>query len=230
MKNTPDLASVAALIADPSRAAMLSALLGGYALPASELARHAQITAQTASTHLAKMVSGDLLSVKQTGRHRYYSLRSKEVAQVLETLALIAPAQRIHSLKHSLQMQAICHARTCYDHLAGTLGVRLTEAMIEREMIAFGGEAFEVTASGIEWFTAVGIDCAVLHNKRRAFASMCVDWSERKPHLAGSLGAAFANYLLVQKWITRVNDSRAVKVTSVGWKMFQEEFGISELG
>src|SRR4051794_30879174 len=135
MAGTPDFAAVAALIADPSRAAMLSALLGGHALPASELARYARITPQTASTHLAKLVSGGLLSVTRTGRHRYYSLTSRDVAQALESLAVIAPAPRLRSLNESLEVQAIRRARTCYDHLAGTLGVALTQALIDRQHI-----------------------------------------------------------------------------------------------
>lgn len=227
MSATPDLAAVAALIADPSRAAMLSVLLGGHALPAGELAQCAKISPQTASTHLAKLVSGGLLSVTQTGRHRYYYLSSKEVAQALESLSVIAPAPRVRSLNQGLEAQAIRHARTCYDHLAGKLGVSLTQALLDRQIVQQYGEAFEVTADGMVWFTKLGIDCAALQKQRRAFAVICIDWSERKPHLAGALGAAMAHQMFQMKWIIRVDTSRAVKVTDLGRRMFGQELGLT---
>src|SRR3954453_13192686 len=180
MRATPDLAAVAALIGDPSRAAMLSALLGGYALPAGELARHARISAQTASAHLARLVAAGMLSVTPAGRHRYYALKGKEVAQALEALALIAPTQRPRSLTQSLEAQALCHARTCYDHLAGTLGVALTQGLIERGVIEGRQDTFEVTACGAEWLAQRGLNCAELAGSQRLFAPGCIDWRERK--------------------------------------------------
>jgi DNA-binding transcriptional ArsR family regulator len=226
MNTYPNVAAVATLIADPARASMLSALLGDIALPAGELARLAKITRQTASTHLAKLVDGKLLSVTRLGRHRYFRLRDKNVAQVLESLALIAPASPTHSLNDSLERKAIQRARTCYDHLAGVLGVTLTEAFIHNGLIEPHSEVYEVTRAGETWFHSFGIDCLGLQQKRRAFARSCLDWSERKPHIAGALGAAVLERLFARKWILRVRDSRMVKVTDLGRYHFQIEFGV----
>lgn len=226
MNAYPDLAAVASLIADPARASMLSALLGDIALPAGELARLAKITPQTASAHLAKLVEGNLLSVTALGRHRYFRLRDKKVAQVLESLALIAGPARVASLNDSLQRNAIQRARTCYDHLAGELGVGLTQAFIDNGFIVYHGEAYEVTPLGETRLNSFGIDCLELQQKRRAFARSCLDWSERKPHMAGTLGAAILRRLLELKWILRVRSSRIVKVTDLGRRQLQNEFGL----
>lgn len=226
MTTNPDFASVAALIADPSRAAMLSMLLGGYLLPASELARHAHISPQTASAHLAKLVNGGLLCVTKSGRHRYYYLSGPEVAQALEALALIAPMQRTRSLRQGLETQALHFARTCYDHLAGTLGVMVTQALVDRQIVEQCGESFEVTVEGTVWFSQFGINTLELQQRRRRFAVTCVDWSERKPHLAGSLGTAIVDRMLDLKWIVRSEESRAVKITACGYQMLEQELGI----
>jgi DNA-binding transcriptional ArsR family regulator len=226
MTTYPDLASVASLIAEPARASMLSALLGDIALPAGELARLAKVTPQTASAHLAKLVEGNLLSVTALGRHRYFRLRDKNVAQVLEALALIARPARVDSLNDSLQRSAIQRARTCYDHLAGVLGVELTQAMMNNGYIQYHGEAYEVTPPGETWFSSFGVDCSELQQKRRTFARSCLDWSERKPHMAGALGAAILHRMLELKWILRVRGSRTVKVTDLGCQQLQNEFGL----
>jgi DNA-binding transcriptional ArsR family regulator len=229
MSNYPDLAAVASLIADPARASMLSALLGNIALPAGELARLARITPQTASAHLAKLVEGNLLSVTALGRHRYFRLRDRSVAQALESLALLAAPARVTSLNDSLERKAIHRARTCYDHLAGALGVGLTQALMDSGFVEDHGDAYEVTRAGETWFHSFGIDCSELQQKRRAFARFarsCLDWSERKPHLAGALGAAVLRRLLDLKWLLRVRGSRAVKVTDLGRQQLQSEFGL----
>ena len=226
MSNYPDLAAVASLIADPARASMLSALLGDNALPAGELARLARITPQTANTHLAKLVKGNLLSVTALGRHRYFRLRDQNVAQALESLALLAGPARVTSLNDSLERKAIHRARTCYDHLAGALGVGLTQALMDHGFVEYHGDAYEVTQAGKTWFHSFGIDCSELQQKRRAFVKSCLDWSERKPHLAGALGAAVLRRLLELKWLLRVRGSRAVKVTDLGRQQLQSEFGL----
>lgn len=226
MNTYPNVAAVATLIADPARAGMLSALLGDIALPAGELARLAKITPQTASTHLAKLVKGNLLSVTTLGRHRYFRLRDKNVAQVLESLALIASASPTNSLNDSLARKSIQRARTCYDHLAGALGVGLTAAFIDNGFIEHHGEVYEVTRAGENWFHSFGIDCPQLQQKRRAFARSCLDWSERKPHIAGALGAAVLERLFGLRWILHVRGSRAVKVTDLGRHHFKNEFGL----
>jgi DNA-binding transcriptional ArsR family regulator len=193
---TPDLATVAALIADPSRATMLTALLGGSALPAGELARQAKISPQTASTHLAKLVEGGLLRVRTNGRHRYFYLANPQVAHALETLALIAPPTKVRTLKHSLEGEAVRQARTCYNHLAGTLGVNLTQAFTTKGFLVFHEEMYEVSDIGSNWFNNLGIECKAATMKQASFAKVCLDWSERKPHLAGVLGSAVARRLL----------------------------------
>jgi hypothetical protein len=152
-------------------------------------------------------------------------LRDKNVAQVLESLALIAPSSPTNSLNDSLQRKAIQRARTCYDHLAGVLGVALTEAFIANGFIEHHGEVYEVTGAGENSFHSLGIDCLQLQQKRRVFAQSCLDWSERKPHIAGALGAAVLERLLALKWILRVRGARTVKVTDLGRHHFKNEFG-----
>jgi DNA-binding transcriptional ArsR family regulator len=226
MNVNPDMAAIAALIADPTRAAMLSALMGDVALPAGELARLAGVTPQTASAHLSKLVQGHLVRVTNMGRHRYFRLSSKDVAQALESLALIAPPAHLHSLNDTLEKKAVYRARTCYDHLAGELGVGLTQALIDKGFILPQDEIFEVTSVGKSWFNTFGIDCFQLQGKRRAFAQACIDWSERRPHLAGALGAAILQRSFELKWIARVSGSRAVRITEAGRDHFKNEFDL----
>ena len=216
IQTNPDLAAVAALIADPSRAAMLSALLGGEALPAGELARAARVSPQTAAAHLAKLVRGGLLVVTTQGRHRYFRLSGPPVARMLESMALVAPAGRVRSLRHSLENRALRRARTCYDHLAGALGVAITQALVERDWILEHVEAYEVTGPGTGWFQALGVDCDGLQQGRRKFAPRCLDWSERRPHIAGALGAALARRMLALGLIARLDSTRALTVTPAG--------------
>jgi DNA-binding transcriptional ArsR family regulator len=216
MRADPDLASVAGLIGDPSRAAMLAALLGGLSLPAGELARCAGISPQTASGHLARLVDGGLLRATTRGRHRYYQLHSPEVGRALEALAAIAPRARIRSLNESEAGRALRFARTCYDHLAGALGVALTQRLVERELLAEAGESYLVTAAGEDWLAGWGIDLGRLRQGRRAFARPCLDWSQRRPHLAGALGAAITGSLFERGWIAPSASSRAVRLTEAG--------------
>ena len=227
MNTTPDLAAIAALIGDPSRAAMLSALLGGYALPAGELARHARISPQTASAHLARLVAAGMLSVTPSGRRRYYSLSGKDVALALEALALIAPARRARTLGQSLEAEALCRARTCYDHLAGALGVAFTQGLIDQGLIERHQDTFAVTTSGAEWLARRGVDCADLIRSRRLFAPVCIDWSERKPHIAGALGAALARYMFQSKFIMHSDKTRAVRITETGYAMLDQDLHVT---
>jgi DNA-binding transcriptional ArsR family regulator len=226
MSAIPDLATVAALIADPSRAAMLSALLGGVALPAGELAHRARISPQTASAHLARLVAGGLLSVTTAGRHHYFRLSNAHVAQALESIALIAPARPVRSLNEGLEVKAVRRARTCYDHLAGALGVALTQALIDQGLLIQHDEAFEVSGAGERWLHTFGVDCLQSRRTRRVFAAACLDWSERKPHLAGALGAAIAGRLFELKWIKRLDGSRAVTLTESGRSGLKRVIGI----
>ena len=226
MNSEPHLSFVASLIGDQTRAAILSALLGGQALPASELAYRAQITAQTTSAHLAKLVDGGLLDVQQTGRHRYYRLKNAEVARALEALAMIAPPIRIKAHHDLSEHQAFYFARSCYDHLAGKLGVAVTQTMLNRRQIVLEDNSYSLTDEGTAWFAGWSIDENQLRKGRRLFARTCLDWSERQNHLAGALGAALLSQLFEKEWVTRIPDSRALHVTQLGQSGFRREFAL----
>lgn len=226
MQTEPDLSTIAALIGDPTRATMLSALLGGVALPANELAYRAHITAQTASAHLGKLVEGGLLGVERSGRHRYYRLKNAEVARVLESLAAISPPPRIRNRQQSAEYDTLCFARTCYDHLAGKLGVTLTQALLARDLIREHEQSYTLTDAGSAWLARWEIDEAGLCKGRRLFAPTCLDWSERQHHLAGALGAAITVSLFDRGWIARIPGGRAVRLTDDGRRGLQREFDV----
>lgn len=225
MRPEPDLMTAAALIGDTTRAAILTALLGGQSLPATELAYIAQITPQTASAHLSKLVVGGLLTVTTRGRHRYYRLKNAEVAQALEALARIAPTPKLRTRRESAEFGALRHARTCYDHLAGRLGVAVTDALVERGLLTCDGEDYSVTRTGREWLAGLDIHEAELHG-RRQFAPCCVDWSERRFHVAGALGAAITARFFERGWIMRLPDSRAVTLTDAGREALRKRLGL----
>lgn len=229
MLHEPDIATVAALVSEPTRAYILSALMGGEALPASELAYRSYVTPQTASSHLAKLLEGNLVKVTKTGRHRYYSLKNHEVAKVLETLQLIAPFPKPKVPQKSNVPLEMRHARTCYDHLAGKLGVAFADALLEQQYLSQVEEDYLLTQKGLDLLESWEIDVDVLKRKRRKFAYACLDWSERRFHLAGSLGAVIAETFFDKGWVNRMPDSRALKITSNGADMLQHEFGISLL-
>ncbi|MCB9450370.1 MAG: helix-turn-helix transcriptional regulator [Anaerolineaceae bacterium] len=227
MVQEPDMAAVAALIGEPTRAIILSALLGGEALPASELAFRAQVTPQTASSHLSKLLEGNLLKVATVGRHRYYSLKNHAVAQTLESLQVIAPLSQPGPLHMPKISPELCHARTCYDHLAGRLGVTLTEVWLQQTYLIQKNQNYEIAPKGIEWLESWKIDVELLKKKRRKLAYACLDWSERRFHIAGSLGAALADLFFENGWIKRLPQSRALKITAVGENLLKQEFGIA---
>jgi DNA-binding transcriptional ArsR family regulator len=199
------------MIGEPARAAMLSALMGGQPMPAGELARCAGVAPATASAHLAQMVESGLLVRRQAGRHRLYTLASLDVATALETLALISP----NTPRATPSDAAFRFARTCYDHLAGTLGVLLTDTLVERDILR-GAAGFELTARGDVWLSDLGIDVAALRAQRRSFVRPCLDWSERRHHVAGSVGAALATVMLERRWLARIAGTRALRLTMRG--------------
>jgi DNA-binding transcriptional ArsR family regulator len=209
-----DVAQVAALIADPTRASFLLALSEVDALPATELAARAGVPASTASGHLAKLVEGGLLAVVPRGRHRYYGLADPAVADVLEALAVIAPARPVRSLEDPVAGDAIRTARTCYDHLAGRLGVAIADALVRDGVLAREDGSYRV--SDATRLAELGIDVGELSRSRRALARPCLDWSERRDHVAGALGAALAQVAFANGWIERLPTSRAVRVTDEG--------------
>ncbi|MDQ0394906.1 ArsR/SmtB family transcription factor [Labrys monachus] len=229
MSEQPNIASAAFLIADPTRAAILTSLLDGRARPAGELAFAAGVTAQTASSHLAKLLAGGLLAVEAQGRHRYYRLGGSHVALALECLASMGPAGTVRRKPLGREAQSLRFARCCYDHLAGRVGVALTSALQERGfLIAAAGKRFEVPSDGVEWFGAVGLDVAKLKRGRRGFARQCLDWTEREHHLAGPLGAEFMTLFCARDWLRRSKSSRAVQVTPKGWAWLEAQLGIDE--
>ncbi|MCA9911516.1 MAG: helix-turn-helix transcriptional regulator [Anaerolineae bacterium] len=223
----PDIAAVATLIGEPARAIILSALLSGKALPASELASRAHVTPQTASSHLAKLLAGDLISVTVMGRYRYYALKNSEVAQALEALQVIAPAAKNTPSRRPKIAPELCHARTCYDHLAGKLGVALSNGLIAQGYLLKVEQHYELTAKGATLAESWGIDVGLLKKKRRRFAYACLDWSERRFHVAGALGAAIAAAFFAKGWVKHLPDTRALKVTDAGVDMLQRDFGIA---
>jgi DNA-binding transcriptional ArsR family regulator len=224
------ISEIGALAGDPGRANMLSALLDGRALTASELAWSAGITAATASEHLAKLVAGGLLDMARQGRHRYFRLASPEVARMLESMMVVANRASAPETRRRATPRidpGLRLARTCYDHLAGQLGVGIADRLIAQDVLVLGDEAGELTESGRLWLERFGITTAPLGRTRRLFCRPCLDWSERRPHLAGRLGAALCRRCGELGWIERVRDSRAVAVTPAGLRGFSEVFGLS---
>jgi len=221
------LAEIGALIGDPARARMLQALMSGRALTAGELAFQAGVTPQTASGHLAKLADLGLLALEQQGRHRYFRLASAEIGRMLEGIQLVAalhapPRHRPRSLAD----EKLRLARTCYDHLAGRLGVALADALTAGHHVELSAEGGEVTAAGGAFLAGLGLDLAAASGRRRAFCPPCLDWSERRPHLAGALGAALAGHFFQRRWIERDRDSRAVAITAAGRQALKESFGV----
>jgi DNA-binding transcriptional ArsR family regulator len=212
-----DLAAVGRLVGDPSRAAMLEALMAGRALAAGELARVAGIGRPAASEHLTRLAAGGLVVVVAQGRHRYYRMAGPEVAAVLESLSRIAPAKPVRSLRQSGHARSLAFARTCYDHLAGTCGVALHDAAFDRGGLVAERDAYRLTGPGETAFEGMGVDLDRLHSSRRALARPCLDWTERRAHLAGALAAAVTDRLLERGWLVRrSSDTRALRLTDVG--------------
>jgi DNA-binding transcriptional ArsR family regulator len=237
MTSNATFARIAALAGDPARAGMLHALMDGRALTASELAGVAGITAQTASSHLARMTEAGLLTVEKQGRHRYHRLASPDVAHMMETIMQVAstlePSQQ-RRLTVGPRDAALRAARTCYDHLAGRLGVALADAMVAGGYAELASDGGIVTDAGIGFLGRIGIDMDALLLRRgkratRVLCRPCLDWSERRPHLAGAVGAALCTHSLDRKWVRRLSDTRAVEITPKGWRVFREEFG-ADLG
>ena len=218
-----DIAAPASLMGDATRATFLMALSEGQSLPASELARRARVTPSTASIQLAKLVEGGFLKVKRNGRHRYYGLADANIAAAIESLAVIAPRRPASSLKQARIGSDLQAARTCYDHLAGVLGVTLFESLQRQRLLT---AELAPTRRGAKRFGELGIDVVELARRRRPFAKRCLDWTERRHHLAGSLGAALAARCFELGWIERLPASRAVRVTEEGRDDLAREFAI----
>ena len=226
MKIGPGIAGIAALIGDPARANVLTALLPGAALTASELALEAGVTKQTASSHLAKLTDGDLLRMERQGRHRYYALADDGVARLLEALMGVAE-RRPTRVRTGPREPALRHARVCYDHLAGDLGVALYDALLARELIAANGSELAPTRKGDAFLVKFGIDMPLLGKSARPVCRPCLDWSVRRHHLAGGLGAALLDRVFALGWARRKRASRIVEFTPPGRTAFLKAFGIA---
>ncbi|WP_408009899.1 ArsR/SmtB family transcription factor [Pseudalkalibacillus sp. A8] len=222
----PNVAAVAKLISEPSRAVILTALLDGRFHPASSLAYVAGIKPQTASFHLKKMIDANVVRVEKHGRHRYYGLQNHEIAEVLESLLSLAPKVEVKSFKQDSNDKAIRYARTCYDHLAGQLGVKITDSLLDNDFLKPVDNTFKLTPEGEKFFRDFEIDLGQVRKKRRAYIHKCLDWSERRHHLAGAVGNALLDRLIDLKWIERVPTIRAVKITPTGKSSLKEVFDI----
>jgi len=228
MNPQPDIASAAALIADPARAAMLIMLVDGRAHPAGELACCAGVSASTASFHLAQLVAGGLLSVEKDGRHRYYRLAGEKVVSLLEHLASVGPGESRRRRAPNRAMERLRFARCCYDHLAGSLGVAMTKAMLSHGYLAQGdGKALLVPPRGVQWFGQLGLDVERITPGRHGIACQCLDWTEREHHLAGPLGTRFLARACELGWVQRPPSTRAVDVTPKGSQALKTHLGLA---
>lgn len=228
MVTTAALAETAAMVGEPARAAMLSALMDGRALTATELAGVAAITPQTASAHLARMVAAGLLALERQGRHRYHRLASPAVARMLEGIMAVAGSQarQAKPLRVGPRDAALRAARTCYDHLAGRLAVGIADRMLARGQLELSADGGAITPAGEAMLSALGVPARPEGAKTgRLFCRPCLDWSERRPHIAGLVGAALCTRCFELGWVTRIAGSRALRVTRAGEAGFAATFG-----
>jgi len=221
MKDAPDLARVASLVGDPARANMLSALMNGMALTASELALEAGVSLPTASSHLARLSEGGLVTVAVQGRHRYYALSGPRVASMLEAISVVADADGPRRVRPGPRDAALRQARVCYDHLAGEAGVAFYDRLAAAGRIRAAGDGLELTAAGRDFFRAWGIDADAVRRGRRPLCRACLDWSVRRSHLAGALGAAALDRIFALGWARREPGARIVAFTPPGRRAFE---------
>ncbi|MDN4080392.1 winged helix-turn-helix domain-containing protein [Paenibacillus polymyxa] len=229
MSTQSNVAMIASLVSEPSRAAILTALLDGRFHTASELAHMAGIKPQTASFHLAKMTEAQVITVEKQGRHRYYGIQDPEVAKVMESLLSIAPPVPIKSFKQASENEAIRLARTCYDHVAGHLGVQIMSFFMQKGILSEDQDGLHITQQGEIFFADFQINLKNTRQKRRSFSHKCLDWSERRHHLAGALGSALLDRLFELHWVEHLPTTRAIRITAEGKRGFKEVFSI-EIG
>lgn len=222
MREGPDIARIASLVGDPARANMLNALMGGTALTASELALEAGVSLPTASSHLSKLMEGGLLTLASQGRHRYYGLAGPQVAGMIEAITGVAEAVGPKRVRPGPRDGAMRLARVCYDHLAGEQAVAMLDRLVDRSVLVRDDKEIRLGPSAASHFAAIGID--VYTKPRRPVCRACLDWSERRSHLAGTLGAAILDKILMEKWARREKDSRAVVFSPPGKQAFERVF------
>ncbi|ODT17290.1 MAG: transcriptional regulator [Mesorhizobium sp. SCN 65-12] len=222
MREGPDIARIASLVGDPARANMLTALMGGTALTASELALEAGVSLPTASSHLSKLMEGGLLTVASQGRHRYYGLAGQQVAGMIEAIIGVAEAVGPKRVRPGPRDAAMRTARVCYDHLAGEQAVAMLDRLVERKMLLRDDDGIRLAPAGAGHFAALGIE--IDGSARRPVCRACLDWSVRRSHLAGALGAAILDKILAEKWARREKASRAVVFSPPGRQAFEKVF------
>lgn len=226
MREGPNIARIAGLIGDPARAEILTALMNGQALTATELARVAGITKQTASSHLAKLTDAQLITQTNQGRHKYFQLADLDVASLLESMMGVAYRAGSLRLIPGPRDPALRLARVCYDHLAGDLGVKLLDGLIEQRIIRSSDDSYEVAENGWSFFERLGITLESLARSKRPICRPCLDWSVRRPHLGGSLGAALLEAFFTNGWARRIEETRVVQFTLQGEHEFRALFAI----
>jgi DNA-binding transcriptional ArsR family regulator len=227
MKDGPNIVGIAALIGDHARSDMLTALVGGEALTATELAEIAGVTKQTTSAHLAKLLDAKLVAVQSQGRHRYYRLADRDVAELLENLMGVAYRTGALRLRSSPREPALRKARVCYDHLAGDLGVLVFDSFEQRQLLQSNISGLELTPAGRKFCQSLGIDLDALTHGRRLLCRACLDWSVRRPHLAGALGAALLDRCYKLGWARRIKGSRVVNFSAPGERALRELFTLA---
>ena len=216
----------ATLIGDATRASILWNLLDGKAFTATELAIAVETSAQNISMHLGKLLDADLISVEKQGRHKYYRFSNKEVAYAVEAMANLIPKPEISAKKKTENYPPIKYCRTCYDHLAGKIGVALAESLLQQKIIIEKNNTFEITSEGEKWFSDFGVNIGDAKKQKRIFLKPCLDWSERRYHIAGSVGTLLLNKMLEQDWIRRTANSRVILITGKGEKEMLKSFKI----
>jgi DNA-binding transcriptional ArsR family regulator len=226
MRGDADVAAAAALLAEPARATLVLAAIEDGPLPATELAARAGIAPSTASEHLARLVAGGFLVTTRSGRRRYYELADPAVARAVEALAIVAPQPQAHSLREATRGELLRYARTCYDHIAGQLGVAVARALEREQALVRRGGTYVLGRRAVSRFAALGIDLGELERQRRPLVRGCLDWSERDLHLAGALGAELAERLLALGWIRRRDGNRSLEVTNLGRERLAAELRV----
>lgn len=222
----PNIAYIGNLIGDAARSKMLIALMSGKALTATELSLEADITPQTASSHLMQLTKGDLLIVRKQGRHKYFQLKNSQVAELIERMLNISAALTDITIPTGPKNERLKNARICYDHLAGELGVNLLDALLNKGLLTEDVIELNLTEKGQNFFTEIGVDFNTLENYRRPICKACLDWSERRSHLAGSLGKWILNDAINRGWATQDLDSRALQFSAQGLTAFKKRYGM----
>ena len=230
MHDGPSFTGIAALIGDHARAQMLSELMTGQALTATELAQVAGVTPQTVSTHLAKLVDARLLDVESQGRHRYFRLAGADVAHLLESLMDVAARTGAMRVRPGPREPALRKARVCYDHLAGELGVHVYDSLVARRLLHNTGDTVTLASGARHFFDALGVDVEALAHERRPLCRACLDWSMRRHHLAGAVGAALLRRCLDTGWARRTRGSRVIVFTPPGEAALREHFPLPRVG